>query len=77
MEKVDDGKVKLTVVGKGDNNQYLECRVDVPGKISNRKVSKRLYISTSSILFEDIFPNPTACPLRGSTLQIVFWTLVP
>lgn len=34
---VDDGKVKLTVVGKGD--QYLECRVDVPGKISNRKVS--------------------------------------
>jgi len=29
--------VKLTVVGKGDNNQYLECRVDVPGKISNRK----------------------------------------
>jgi pyruvate kinase len=34
---IDDGKVKLTVVGKGD--QYLECRVDVPGKISNRKVS--------------------------------------
>lgn len=32
---VDDGKVKLTVVGKGDN--YLDCRVDVPGKISNRK----------------------------------------
>jgi len=32
---IDDGKVKLTVVGKGD--QYLECRVDVPGKISNRK----------------------------------------
>lgn len=34
---VDDGKVKLTVVGKGDNDQYLDCRVDVPGKISNRK----------------------------------------
>lgn len=34
---VDDGKVKLTVVGKGDKDQYLECRVDVPGKISNRK----------------------------------------
>lgn len=32
---VDDGKVKLTVVGKGD--KYLDCRVDVPGKISNRK----------------------------------------
>ena len=32
---VDDGKVKLTVVGKGDG--YLDCRVDVPGKISNRK----------------------------------------
>ena len=77
MEKVDDGKVKLTVVGKGDNNQYLECRVDVPGKISNRKVSKRLYISTCSILFEDVFPNLTACLLRGSTPQIVFWTLVP
>ena len=33
---VDDGKVKLTVIGKGE--KYLECRVDVPGKISNRKV---------------------------------------
>mmetsp|Transcript_13363 Transcript_13363/g.29076 ORF Transcript_13363/g.29076 Transcript_13363/m.29076 type:complete len:578 (-) Transcript_13363:970-2703(-) len=32
---VDDGKVKLVVVEKGDS--YLECRVDVPGKISNRK----------------------------------------
>jgi len=32
---VDDGKVKLTVVGKGDG--YLDCRVDVEGKISNRK----------------------------------------
>mmetsp|Transcript_33636 Transcript_33636/g.47788 ORF Transcript_33636/g.47788 Transcript_33636/m.47788 type:complete len:274 (-) Transcript_33636:66-887(-) len=32
---VDDGKVKLTVIGKGPS--YLDCRVDVPGKISNRK----------------------------------------
>mmetsp|Transcript_4768 Transcript_4768/g.7251 ORF Transcript_4768/g.7251 Transcript_4768/m.7251 type:complete len:589 (-) Transcript_4768:69-1835(-) len=32
---VDDGKVKLTVIGKGDG--YLDCRVDVEGKISNRK----------------------------------------
>ena len=32
---VDDGKVKLTVIGKGDD--YLDCRVDVAGKISNRK----------------------------------------
>lgn len=32
---VDDGKVKLTVIEKGDD--YLNCRVDVPGKISNRK----------------------------------------
>lgn len=32
---IDDGKVKLTVIGKG--NQYLDCRVDVAGKISNRK----------------------------------------
>jgi len=32
---VDDGKVKLTVIGKGAD--YLECRVDVPGKIKDRK----------------------------------------
>ncbi|KAL3904456.1 MAG: hypothetical protein SGILL_010061 [Bacillariaceae sp.] len=32
---VDDGKVKLTVIEKGDD--FLNCRVDVPGKISNRK----------------------------------------
>jgi pyruvate kinase len=33
---VDDGKVKLTVTGKGPD--YLDCHVDVNGKISNRKV---------------------------------------
>jgi pyruvate kinase len=33
---VDDGKVKLTVTGKGAD--YLDCHVDVNGKISNRKV---------------------------------------
>jgi len=32
---VDDGKVKLTVSGKGEG--YLDCTVDVGGKISNRK----------------------------------------
>ena len=32
---VDDGKVKLVVVEKGEG--FLQCRVDVPGKISNRK----------------------------------------
>ncbi|KAL3914652.1 MAG: hypothetical protein SGILL_006016, partial [Bacillariaceae sp.] len=32
---VDDGKVQLTVIEKGDD--YLNCRVDVNGKISNRK----------------------------------------
>jgi pyruvate kinase len=32
---VDDGKVKLVVTEKGSD--YLTCRVDVPGKISNRK----------------------------------------
>jgi len=32
---VDDGKVKLTVSGKGKG--YLDCTVDVEGKISNRK----------------------------------------
>ena len=33
---VDDGKVKLRVSGKGDG--YLDCTVEVEGKISNRKV---------------------------------------
>jgi len=32
---VDDGKVKLTVTGKGDN--FLECRVDVAGIVKDRK----------------------------------------
>jgi pyruvate kinase len=32
---VDDGKVKLSVSGKGEG--YLDCTVEVPGKISNRK----------------------------------------
>lgn len=32
---IDDGKVKFTVVEKGDG--YLDCNVDVKGKISNRK----------------------------------------
>mmetsp|Transcript_918 Transcript_918/g.836 ORF Transcript_918/g.836 Transcript_918/m.836 type:complete len:601 (-) Transcript_918:206-2008(-) len=32
---VDDGKVKLRVSGKGEG--YLECTVEVEGKISNRK----------------------------------------
>lgn len=32
---VDDGKVRLTVTGKGDT--FLDCVVEVPGKISNRK----------------------------------------
>lgn len=32
---VDDGKVRLTVIGKGKG--YIETRVDVPGKISDRK----------------------------------------
>jgi pyruvate kinase len=32
---VDDGKVRLTVTGKGDD--YLDCMVECQGKISNRK----------------------------------------
>ncbi len=32
---IDDGKVKVTVTGKGEG--YLDCNVDVKGKISNRK----------------------------------------
>jgi pyruvate kinase len=46
---IDDGKVKLTVVGKGE--QYLECRVDVPGKISNRKVNRTLYFQFVFVIF--------------------------
>jgi len=34
---IDDGKVKLKVTGKGQG--YLDCIVEVAGKISNRKVS--------------------------------------
>ena len=33
---VDDGKLKLTVSSKGKG--YLDCTVNVGGKISNRKV---------------------------------------
>ena len=32
---VDDGKVRLTVIEAGED--YLKCRVEVAGKISNRK----------------------------------------
>jgi len=32
---IDDGKVKMTVINKG--RDYLECRVDVPGMIKDRK----------------------------------------
>ena len=32
---IDDGKVRMTVVEKGD--AHIACQVDVPGKISNRK----------------------------------------
>jgi pyruvate kinase len=32
---VDDGKIKLTITGKGEG--FLDCLVDVTGKISNRK----------------------------------------
>jgi pyruvate kinase len=32
---VDDGKVRLKVIGKGKD--FLDCSVEVPGKISNRK----------------------------------------
>ena len=68
---IDDGKVKLTVVGKGD--QYLECRVDVPGKISNRKVSR------SNMLLQNlncclVHNSPHQCPFfcyRVSIPQIV------
>jgi pyruvate kinase len=35
---VDDGKVKLTVIAKADDSSWVDTRVDVPGKISNRKV---------------------------------------
>jgi pyruvate kinase len=40
---VDDGKVKMTVTSKGA--EFLECRVDVGGKISNRKVRRHVIFS--------------------------------
>lgn len=44
---VDDGKVKLTVIAKAEDNTWLDCRVDVPGKISNRKVRSTVIIGRS------------------------------
>lgn len=38
---IDDGKVKMTVVGTGPG--YLDCIVDVSGKIKDKKVSHSLY----------------------------------
>jgi pyruvate kinase len=49
---VDDGKVKLTVIEKGDN--YLNCRVEVPGKISNRKVGFLSHLTTCLVMIESI-----------------------
>jgi len=37
---IDDGKVKLRVTGKGEG--FVDCTVDVAGKISNRKVCLNL-----------------------------------
>jgi len=34
---VDDGKIKLTVIGKADDSSWIDTRVDCQGKISNRK----------------------------------------
>ena len=34
---IDDGKVRMTVTGKGDADEYVDCQVDVGGKLSNRK----------------------------------------
>ena len=34
---IDDGKMKLEVIGTGDG--YLDCKVVVAGRIKDRKVS--------------------------------------
>lgn len=45
---VDDGKVKLVVSGKGPD--YLDCTVEVPGKISNRKVRQCIVLHITCLL---------------------------
>lgn len=59
---VDDGKVKLTVIGKSEDNDYLECRVDVPGKISNRKVS--LYLLYTFLMKTSLLQPQTLLTLH-------------
>jgi pyruvate kinase len=38
---IDDGKVKLQVSAKGPG--YLDCTVEVPGKIKDKKVRNHAY----------------------------------
>lgn len=78
---VDDGKLKLTVSGKGQG--YLDCTVNVGGKISNRKVRVicrilLYYLYVTSVIFfsnngEDLC---LYAMYRASTHQTLFWTLV-
>ena len=39
---IDDGKVKMTVVATGPG--YLECEVNVPGKIKDKKVNQMFFM---------------------------------
>jgi pyruvate kinase len=46
---IDDGKMRLTVVGTGPG--YLDCVVDVAGRIKDRKVGIQLYMIVRVPLF--------------------------
>lgn len=73
---IDDGKVKLTVVVTGD--KYLECRVDVPGKISNRKVRSCVVTFYTRMRLLADSSNKTSAILsreRESIPLTVFWIL--
>jgi pyruvate kinase len=74
---IDDGKVKMTVTKKGQG--FLECRVDVGGKISNRKV--RIQFHFLPLLCNFAVPI-SSCVLvsshdRVSTLPTPFSRSVP
>jgi pyruvate kinase len=65
---VDDGKVKLVVSNKGKD--YLDCTVEVPGKISNRKV--RLKIVQTGLKIPNMHCSTNAYTIRELIHQTRF-----
>lgn len=52
---LDDGKLRMTVVDSGDG--YVNCRVDVGGKLSNKKG-----VNTPSVRLPISAMTPKVCP---------------